>query len=678
MSRRAAALGMGMVLVAAAVALGATQWTAQSPATPGRSAELQSVACPAVDDCIAVGLVERGPALAERWNGSQWSVMKTAKVGRLQSPYLRAVACPSTRFCMAAGGGGTGNDTSALTERWNGSRWTRVPVPRPPGLSTTFYPNFDLAGISCRTQRDCTAVGAFIGRSNFAQPLVERWNGSRWRFQPSPRGSRFLSRLLAVDCPAANSCLAAGQAYTSKLGRYSFTTAMSWNGRRWRLLHPPTVAGRTQAELDGIYCTGTHDCEVVGGAPNGPPLALHWTGSWTRQAVAQPSFPAPILSGVFCASASSCVASAYTLSLDAGGGYVYSWDGKSWTYQALPEATNRFWDSLGLGCFDITACEMAGGLWTHDPTRPGSRLTPVAFGEGAAAGNAATASRAVNGRIFFYRLLVNGGGDIFAVQPSGSGFRRVARDGMEPSVSRDGRLIAFQGEQGCGRTACQVRDIAVMNADGSHRRAIPGTDNLANAEYPSFSPDGAEIVFDDGAQSIWAANTDGSNLHRLASLQRGISPSAPMFSQDGKTIVFTEYKVQTGNEIGVFRMDADGTHVRRASKVAAYATSPDGRTVVFSCGHGLCRMSPNGSHRRRLTNPPRPVPVNTAPVVDGAARFSPDGTKIVFARYAGNLGPGRWNGPHGLYVMNANGSHLRKLDGNGNDDGPSWQPKLPG
>jgi Tol biopolymer transport system component len=295
---------------------------------------------------------------------------------------------------------------------------------------------------------------------------------------------------------------------------------------------------------------------------------------------------------------------------------------------------------------------------------------------GSATGHAATGAGVANGRIFFYRLLVNGGGDLFAVQPSGSGLRRVARNGTEPSVSADGRLVVFQAQVGCGRTACQARDVAVMDADGSHRRAIPGTDGLPNSELPSFSPDGGQIVFDDGARSIWAVNTDGSNLRRLASLKRGVGPSAPVFSRDGKTIVFTEFNSQTGNKLGVFEMDADGTHVRRAPNVAGDATSPDGRTVVFGCGHGLCRMSSNGSRRRQLTHPPLPVPRNTAPVVDGFAGFSPDGTKIVFIRYAGNLGPGRWNGPHGLYVMSANGSRLRKLDGNGNDDGPSWQ-RLP-
>jgi hypothetical protein len=374
-------IGIAISLLTAALAYAATQWTAESPITVGRSSELESVACPAADDCIAVGLVENGPALAERWDGAKWSVMTTAKVGRLKSPYLRAVACTSEKFCMAAGGGGTGNNTSALTERWNGSRWTRAPVRPPPGLSTTFYPNYDLAGISCRTPNDCTAVGAFIGRSNYSQPLVEHWNGRRWRFQPSPRGSRFLSRLIAVDCPSARSCLAGGQAYTSKLGRYSYTIAMSWNGKRWRLLRPPTVAGRTQAELDGVHCNGPHDCEVVGGAPSKPPLALRWTGTWTRQSVPSPDFPPPILSGVFCASASSCIASAYTLSLEPGNGSVYSWDGKNWSLQALPGATGRYWDSLGLGCSNITACQIVGGRFTQNPIRRGpSRLTPVAFG----------------------------------------------------------------------------------------------------------------------------------------------------------------------------------------------------------------------------------------------------------------------------------------------------------
>ena len=293
---------------------------------------------------------------------------------------------------------------------------------------------------------------------------------------------------------------------------------------------------------------------------------------------------------------------------------------------------------------------------------------------GSTAGHAATASRVANGRIFFYRLLVNGGGDIFAVKPSGSDMVRIARSGAEPSVSPDGHMVAFEGQVGCRRTACQGRDVAVMDSNGSHRRTIPGTLDMPNAEYPSFAPDGRQIVFDDGARSIWVTAPDGSNVRRLASVPHGVTVGQPRFSLDGTTIYFNEYNQRTGDGLGTFQMKPDGSDVRRAPKYAGNPLSPNGSTIVFSCGHGLCLVDSNGSHRRRLTSPPPPVPRNTAPVIDGAPQFSPDGTKVVFARYAGNLGPGRWNGPHGLYVVNVNGRHLRKLDGNGNDDGPSWQP----
>jgi Tol biopolymer transport system component len=247
---------------------------------------------------------------------------------------------------------------------------------------------------------------------------------------------------------------------------------------------------------------------------------------------------------------------------------------------------------------------------------------------------------------------------------------------MQPSVSRDGRLVVFQGEGSGGFTGGY--DVAVVNADGSHRRVIvPPSEGLQYVESPSFSPDRKEVVFDDDAGSIWAVNTDGSNLRRLLSLHHGRAPTRPVFAPDGNVILFDEYNLRKGTGLGIFLMNRDGTHVRSVpnttNRDSGGSFSPHGKTIVFSGANGICRVGVDGSHRRQLTHPPLPVPSNSAPITDEFPGFSPDGKKIVFIRAAGSLPGGRWNGPHGVFIMNANGSGLHQLNGNGNDSDPSWQ-----
>lgn len=385
--RRGVAMVGGIVAVGAgaAIALGqAGSWVTQSPVAPARGTVLYGVACPAADSCVAVGSGARAKrAVVERWNGRSWSAMNAPRAGRF--PYLYAVDCSSTSFCMAVGGRASGVGVAALAVRWNGSRWTSLPVPLPRGLtSIPIYRRFDLSGVACRTSSDCTAVGAFqAGSRAFDRPLVYRWNGRRWRQQASPTGSRFLTRLDAVSCPTATSCLAVGQSFTDKIGRYSRAFAESWDGKGWRVEHPPTITGRNQSNLTAVSCSAARECEAVGGDVRDA-LATRWSGGkWTEQptpAKAQ-RFQSLMLNGVFCASASSCVAVGFPGGLDRGDGLIARWDGSGWTNQALPAPTTL--ETLGLGCFDIASCEVVGARFKGGAINGGGSEVPVAYGPSA-------------------------------------------------------------------------------------------------------------------------------------------------------------------------------------------------------------------------------------------------------------------------------------------------------
>jgi hypothetical protein len=141
-----------------------TAWSVMSgPVPPGTSvrASLSSVACVTVSNCSAVGFYNAQggyyKTLVEHWNGSTWSIVPSpnAPVSSPSSSVLFAASCPSATSCFAVGFyqfGPSGSNVKALTEHWNGSAWSIMSQPRPPGYNL-------LQGVSCASIAACQAVG---------------------------------------------------------------------------------------------------------------------------------------------------------------------------------------------------------------------------------------------------------------------------------------------------------------------------------------------------------------------------------------------------------------------------------------------------------------------------------------------------------------------------------------
>jgi hypothetical protein len=107
--------------------------------------------------------------LAERWNGSKWSLATLPSTGSNIGDALNDVSCASATSCVAVGTIGPFGSSSALVEKWNGTKWSTVTVPSPAGAEST-----GLSGVSCRTATSCFAAGAYAARSsNFT--LIERY-----------------------------------------------------------------------------------------------------------------------------------------------------------------------------------------------------------------------------------------------------------------------------------------------------------------------------------------------------------------------------------------------------------------------------------------------------------------------------------------------------------------------
>jgi hypothetical protein len=259
-------------------------WSIQSTAEPSgaKSGHLVDVACPAAKECIGVGSYQDSSGtsvtLAERRSGStKWTHQSTPNPSGATESRLESVSCTSTSACTAVGSYKNSSGTLVtLAERWNGTSWTIQSTPNPSGATESA-----LRGVSCTSATHCTGVGYHKNSSGSTVTLALRWDGTTWTVQstPNPAGNPPKKYLNDVSCISATDCWAAGES-TGTVSEGTVALIERWNGTSWTLqsLSEPPVG------LKGISCTSATHCTAVGGL-----TALRWNGtSWAKEAVATP------------------------------------------------------------------------------------------------------------------------------------------------------------------------------------------------------------------------------------------------------------------------------------------------------------------------------------------------------------------------------------------------------
>jgi len=310
-------------------------WSIQRP--PARASAtnsmLHGVSCPSSDACIAVGGPDDHPGkmLAERWDGSRWTIQRTTKPAGSILSFLDGVSCVSERSCTAVGFVVDRNGADAvLTVRWNGSSWSMTRVAKPAGSIESL-----LDAVSCTSETACTAVGGSEDRSGVWFTLVERWNGSRWSVQPTPRFQ--YSELLGVSCGSARACTAVGVSGDgSELMEH-------WNAGAWS---PAPGADLTLPEsgLNAVSCTSPTACTAVGEEviPSiaAWPLLATWNDyRWSVQPLR--GQPPGVVYGVSCTSRVTCTA----VGADS---LVEQMNGTRWTIDRAPDPEHS--NLYGVSC----------------------------------------------------------------------------------------------------------------------------------------------------------------------------------------------------------------------------------------------------------------------------------------------------------------------------------------
>lgn len=393
-------------------------WTTQTAAIPAGSISttLAGVSCTSTSACTAVGTWSeslRSHTLAERWDGSRWTVQATPDV-EFQNR-LRSVSCTSATACTAAGEGS--GEHELLVEQWNGGGWALQALPEP-GVGTrtlnavsctsstacmtggevhtseaavrtveeqlsgttwsvtaTPVAGTDrLRADACTEAADCTAVGdATPLGSSIHGVLAERWDGSAWStVEVGLLEGAVGGRLFGVSCFEGVRCVAVGDSTEASSGVRSALAEVPAHRGTLRPEAVPEPEGATSASLRGVSCAGESACTAVGSAVVGgvtTPFAARWNGGeWALQSTPSPAEAAGAqLAGVACPSASACVAVGTWRTREGRAlPLVERWNGTEWALQrpALPAEAGAV-RLRGVACSEASACTAVGTYATR-------------------------------------------------------------------------------------------------------------------------------------------------------------------------------------------------------------------------------------------------------------------------------------------------------------------------
>jgi hypothetical protein len=221
--------------------------------------------------------------LSEVWNGTVWAIEPALNPVHVPYSVLQAVSCTATDACTAVGArySNTSKIEAVLAERWNGSAWSLEAARNPNDSSTT-----SLLSVSCTSTTACTAAGYYASPTTSRAVLIESWNGTAWRIQKKHDPSYAASgELLSISCASPSACIAVGYYMNTSHGAFALIEA--WNGTVWAVQKLPRVQGSYGSRLSAVSCAAVNACTAVGAFHRvSRQWAAAWNGStWTVEAI---------------------------------------------------------------------------------------------------------------------------------------------------------------------------------------------------------------------------------------------------------------------------------------------------------------------------------------------------------------------------------------------------------
>jgi hypothetical protein len=269
-----------------------------------------------------LSLALSGVLPAQAATKTRWSVSDVITPAKGTGDVLDSLVATSKSDAWSAGLANTGNGKfSLLVMRFNGRKWTRIPVPA--ALSSVHADTQVAIGASSASN-----AWVFELRPGHTQRIL-RWDGSRWHLSTGPAwiddASENWSAVVAVF----------GRSSAWVFSLYAGTTtkaeAARFESGRWKSVALPGIADSVDAvSADDIWASGYAD---------GAPVIMHWNGS------AWATHPARAVGSI----AGESWNDAWVVNTRT----MMHWNGSAWTTMATPDTLFPF----------LIASDGRGGIW---------------------------------------------------------------------------------------------------------------------------------------------------------------------------------------------------------------------------------------------------------------------------------------------------------------------------
>jgi Tol biopolymer transport system component len=138
--------------------------------------------------------------------------------------------------------------------------------------------------------------------------------------------------------------------------------------------------------------------------------------------------------------------------------------------------------------------------------------------------------------------------------------KRRVLTGM-PSVSPDGKWIAFAGQENKGQPYDQSRNSLWLVDEAGAAHTVES--NPGQGRAPTWSPSGEQLAFEStrgstaGLYAIFVINRDGSGLVQIT--DRALNADHPVWSPDGRQLAFSAHDAThwNGRSIGIIEVRPD-------------------------------------------------------------------------------------------------------------------------
>jgi TolB protein len=209
-------------------------------------------------------------------------------------------------------------------------------------------------------------------------------------------------------------------------------------------------------------------------------------------------------------------------------------------------------------------------------------------------------------------------------------------------------------------------DYEIYTIDPTGGTPFNVTDNTTNDFYPSYSPDGTKIAYENSngidSTEIFTINASGGTPFNVTN-SYAAHEEVPNYSPEGTKIAYSGWD---GNDYEIYTISVSGGTPSQLTDNATNDTnpsySPGGAKIAYSGWDGtndfeIYTINASGGSRSQVTN---------STTHDSDPSYSPDGTKIAYAGYSGT-------NDFEIYTINAGGGTPSQLTNNNTDDiNPSW------